>query len=98
MASPGSYPTPKPTGSCGSSVTFDAAAPLIRLFSMATYRIEYSGGYGEGGVPRETVEADDFKLDGTATWMDFYGADSSLILRIRADLIYRIQRVLSEDE
>lgn len=63
---------------------------------MATYRVQYIDGYSHAGEDdRETFEAEGFRLDGEGTWMDFYDADSTVTLRVRAEHILRIELVAS---
>ncbi len=59
---------------------------------MATYSVQYVDGYSHaGGADRETLDAEGFRLDGEGTWMDFYDADDTVTLRVRAEHILRIE-------
>jgi len=64
---------------------------------MATYSVQYIDGYGHaGGTDHETLDVEGFRLDGEGTWMDFYDADDTVILRVRAEHVLRIELVATK--
>ncbi len=64
---------------------------------MATYRVQYVAGHSHAGrEDRETLDAEGFRLAGEGTWMDFYDADDTVTLRVRAEHILRIELVTTK--